>query len=113
MVESPGDKECIPKDIRDNVESRENKEARSPWYEPGVRPRLAYISLTEYLKIITQKGNWERIFQVIFKDKERIVLKLKELEPIRNKIAHAGEVSEDELVQLKVLPEDILGAIRK
>lgn len=107
------DKECIPKDIRDNVESREKEEVRFRWHEPGARPRLAYISLTEYLKIITQEGNWERIFQAIFKDKERIVLNLKELEPIRNKIAYAGEVSEDELARLKVLPEDILGAIRK
>jgi hypothetical protein len=105
------DKEGIPPDIRQKVEERRQRE-RYPWTRSGGRTNLEYVDFADYIKIITKKGNWDRIFSRIFPDKEIIISKLRQLEPIRNRIAHANLISENQFKRLIMHCEDILDMIR-
>lgn len=107
-------KEAVPKDIRDKVEERIKKEERQyPWYDPEDRVPVAYIAFVDYVKIIEKKDNWERAFKSVFSDKDYVTARLKSIEPIRNKIAHATEINKDEFKRFTIYSEDLLSAIRK
>lgn len=52
-------------------------------------------------KIIEVKDNWRDAFQTFFGDKDVFCGGLRELEPIRNKIAHSRKISDNEVHMLK------------
>jgi hypothetical protein len=54
---------------------------------------MAYVDFADYLKIITRADNWKEIFRDIFFEQELISAKFKELNPIRNKIAHSRDLT--------------------
>ncbi len=104
-------KQRIPGDVKQNAEGRKQKdELRKNWdYEK--QPLISYIDFTDYEKIITQKNNWNDIFQHIFHDKIAISGKLKEIEPIRNAISHTRNLDPHEEKQLRFYSEEILRSI--
>ena len=105
-------KERMPKDVQEKVELRKTKnEKQWPWHVNKDLPFIYYVDFTDYLKIITRRDNWNQAFKTIFKDKDAISVKLRELEPIRNAIAHFRELSRRELDKLKLLSEDIVSCI--
>jgi hypothetical protein len=68
--------------------------------------------LFEYLeKIITK--NWEEVFEEFFHDQQKIILKLKELESIRNSIAHTRMLSYDGIIRLEQYSQDLLNMMCK
>ena len=71
-------------------------------------PFIFYVDFTDYVKIITRKDNWKQVF----KNKEAISVKLRELEPIRNAIAHFRELSHRELEKLKLLSDEIISCFQ-
>ena len=54
---------------------------------------MAYVDFADYLKIITRADNWKEIFRDIFFEQELISAKFKELNLIRNKIAHSRDLT--------------------
>jgi hypothetical protein len=107
-------KERVPKDVKDRAESRKNKnEKQYPWHKGKNLPLVFYIDFTDYVKIILRRDNWRDEFQKVFKDKEIISAKLRELEPIRNAIAHFRKLTQTELSKLKLYSEDICSCIEK
>jgi len=105
-------KERVPNDVREKAELRKTKnEQQWPWHTSKDLSPIFYVDFTDYVKIITRKDNWEQVFKTIFKDKEAISVKLRELEPIRNAIAHFRELSPRELEKLKLLSEEIISYI--
>jgi len=107
-------KERIPPDIRKNAEERKKKEERLwPWIQPGRDYSLIhYINFSEYSKIITRKDNWKDVFKDIFKDEKIIEVRLKEIDAIRNKIAHFRPLTDTERKKLKLYADEILNCIR-
>jgi hypothetical protein len=107
-------KERVPKDVQERAKLRINKnEKQYPWHvEKGLSP-LFYIDFADYIKIITRRDNWRTVFEPIFKDKEIISAKLRELEPIRNAVAHVRELSRTEADKLNLYSKDIMSCIEK
>jgi flagellar biosynthesis/type III secretory pathway chaperone len=60
-----------------------------------------------------RRDNWEQVFKQIFREKDIILAKLRELEPIRNAIAHVRELSQSQLQKLKLYSEDIVSCTEK
>lgn len=105
-------KERVPKDVQEKAELRKTKnEKQWPWHTSRDLPFIFYVDFTDHVKIITRKDNWRQVFKEIFKDKEAISVKLRELEPLRNAIAHFRELSRRELEKLKLLSEEIVSCI--
>jgi len=83
-----------------------------PWtVQENLHP-LHYINFPEYSKIITKKDNWRDIFLESFVDREILTSKLRELEPIRNKIAHMRDLSEEEKSKLLLFASEIQECIQ-
>ena len=95
-------KSKIPQDIREKAEGRKkDNETVFPWHNrPNLHP-LHYVNFAEYSVIIEKRDNWDAIFKPIFKDQPVIKAKLKELDHIRNDIAHTRELT---LTQEQMLP---------
>jgi len=105
-------KERVPKDVKDRAESRKKKnENQYPWHKAKNLLLVFYIDFTDYIKIISRRNNWREAFREVFKDKQIISAKLRELEPIRNAIAHSRELNQTELSKLKLYSKDILSCI--
>jgi len=106
-------RERVPQDVRENAEKRKQRnEKQWPWYGGKDKPLICYVDFADYAKIITRRNNWKDVFQQFFKDKETISVKLRELEPIRNAIAHSREVGPRDLQKLRLYAGEILACIR-
>jgi hypothetical protein len=76
---------------------RGDKSARSaPWAENIPHHPIYYLDFPELAIILEKKSNWGA-FQDIFGRKEIALSSLRELEPIRNKVAHNRKASESDL----------------
>lgn len=106
-------RERIPQDVRSRAEERKAKnENQWPWYSNKAHDLISYVDFNDYLKIITKKDNWRDVFSQLFKDKDIISAKLRELEPIRNAIAHNRKIGSYEILKLKLHARDILLCIK-
>lgn len=104
-------KQRIPGDVKQNAEERKQKDERRKNWDYQKQPLISYIDFTDYEKIITQKNNWNDIFQYVFRDKTAISGKLKEIDPIRNAISHTRNLDSYEVKQIRFYSEEILRAI--
>ncbi len=93
--------ERIPGDVKERAEKREQQSGT------GLHP-IQYVDFPDYLKIIRRKDNWRDAFHKVFKDEESISVKLRELEPIRNVLAHSRPLPQGSLQRLRVNVCDIL-----
>ncbi|MGI0034806.1 MAG: hypothetical protein ACRD98_02915, partial [Nitrososphaera sp.] len=57
--------------------------------------------------------NWRVAFKEVFVDEEVISAKLKEIDPIRNAIAHSREISKDQFKRLELHATDINRSVGK
>jgi len=104
--------ERVPDDVRKKAEERKSKDEKPwPWYERKELPPIFYVDFTDYAKIIRRRDNWKQVFKPIFKDEEIISSKLRELEPIRNAIAHNRDLTPHERERLKLLATDIVSCL--
>ena len=104
-------KQRIPGDVKENAEKRKEKDEQRKNWNYTKQPLISYIDFTDYEKVITQKNNWEDVFQHIFRDKPAISSKLKEIDPIRNAISHTRNLDVYEVKQIKFYSEEILRSI--
>jgi len=105
-------KERIPPDVQRNAEERRDRNAALwPWLEKEELHPIHYINFPDYIKIITRRDNWKNVFSTYFIDKTIISSKLKELEPIRNNIAHFRELRKSQIAKLKLYSKEILDTI--
>jgi len=84
-----------------------------PWSEGGQADLLGYLDFSDYLKIVSRKDNWRDVFLSTFKDEEILRAKLRELEAIRNDIAHVRTLTATQRTKLSLYSGELLGAIRK
>jgi len=104
--------ERIPEDVRKRAEERKAKNERLyPWQSDLDLHPLNFVDFPDYGKIILRRDNWEQVFASTFKDKEIISAKLREIEPIRNAIAHFRRLNKSQEQKLELYLTDILGSI--
>jgi len=105
--------ERIPIDVRTNAEDRKRKNDRQwPWVTASIDLHpIYYVDFPDYVKIIRRKDNWSQAFQRVFKDEDFISVKLRELEPIRNALAHSRPLPRNGLERLRINAKDILGLL--
>lgn len=72
---------------------------------------MHFIDYPDYAKIILRRDNWDQVFSSTFKDKEIISVKLREIEPIRNAIAHFRKLSRSQEEKLDLYVGDVLGSL--
>ena len=103
----------VPEDVRKNAEERKlRRQSMWPWSEGGQTDLLGYLDFSDYLKIVSRKDNWRDVFRATFKDEEILRAKLRELEAIRNDIAHVRTLAAAQRTKLSLYSSELLGAIR-
>ena len=104
--------ERIPQDTRKEAEGRLNDNTYLwPWIEEAKEHPIHYINFSEYSKIIGKRDNWREVFSDDFGEKELVTSKFRELEPIRNKIAHFRDLTKSEKTKLELYSNEILSCI--
>ena len=104
----------IPQDVKKMAEDRKNDKASQwPWVEQEDIHPIHYVNFSEYVKSITKRDNWREAFSEHFGDRNIISSKLRELDPIRNKIAHMRELTEAEKSKLQLYSTEIVNCIFK
>lgn len=104
----------IHDDVRKNAELRKAKNERPmPWYSlRKEEPLISFVDFNDYIKIIRRSNNWKQTFRDIFKDEEWISTKLKEIEPVRNAIAHSRSLTKEQRKRLELNAADITRTIQ-
>jgi hypothetical protein len=101
--------ECVPGQVRRSAERRmERREKQYPWLTEGSANALDFLDFSDYSRIITDSMNWEASFRSTFGDSEWIRVKLRELEPIRNDLAHSRIVTSQGKDKLRLYTSEIL-----
>lgn len=104
----------VPSDVRQRAEDRKaQSEKLWPWHLEKDLSLIYYVDFPDYIKIITRKDNWKDIFAPIFRDKDAVSTKLRELEPVRNNIAHSRETSTHAREKLEIYAREIIAAMQK
>jgi hypothetical protein len=105
--------ERVPEDVRKRAEERKSRNERPyPWQsEQDVHP-IHFVDFPDYVKIILRRDNWDQVFLPIFRDKEIISAKLRELEPIRNAISHFRPLTRGQEDKLELYASEIIGSVR-
>jgi hemerythrin superfamily protein len=104
----------VPSDVRQHAEDRKAKsENLWPWHQEKGLPLIYYVDFSDYIKIITRKDNWKETFAPKFGDKDAVSTKLRELEPVRNNIAHSREISAHTREKLEIYAREIIAATQK
>jgi len=102
--------ERIPQDVRLRAQERkERRQSMWPWYADRDLSLVHYIDFADYSKIISRKDNWRDCFSRTFRDGELLRAKLRELEPIRNDVAHVRDLHPTAREKLRVHARDLLG----
>lgn len=94
-------KKRFPPDVFDKLKKGRKQERKIKWVELLPHHPIYYIDFPDLKKIIEIKDNWRDAFQSFFADKDVFCGGLRELEPIRNKIAHSRKISDSEIHMLK------------
>lgn len=75
----------VPKKIRQRWLNRQQEAKRNG--DPKC-PLIAYAAFTDYVKVITQDGNWQDAFESTFSRKDSVQESFRRLVPIRNCVMH-------------------------
>jgi hypothetical protein len=103
----------VPQDVRERAELRKSRNERPyPWASEQDLHPVAFVDFPDYAKIILRRDNWDQVFRATFGDKEAISTKLRELEPIRNAIAHFRTLGRSQETKLELYAGEILEALR-
>ena len=76
------------------------------WQISESNNNLQYLHFDHLEKIITT--NWTGVFEPVFQNQQKIFLRLKELEGIRNSVAHMRLLSQDGINRLEQYSQDLL-----
>ena len=100
-------KSRVPADVRENAEKRMNIQSKNVGRSEPFNP-IDFVDFPDYLRIIIRKDNWKSTFKEIFFNDEQIAYaKLKELEPLRNNLAHGRALTDREVDKLDFLASEL------
>lgn len=105
--------ERVPVNIRANAENkRTRRENIWPWYPPTSTNVVDYLDFSDYRRIIIETNNWEDVFSQFFKTLSFIEVRLGELEPIRNDLAHSRNITPRTTDKLMIYSEELLECMK-
>lgn len=87
----------LPEDVKNKMIAGKESEKKTSWVNCIPYHPMYYVDFSDIVKIIEQGDKWKNVFSNYFSRKEIISSTLKELEPIRNKIAHNRKVTQGDL----------------
>ncbi len=97
----------IPVDPFRKANSRKDEEGKNPWHGTRSSNMLDYVDLDEVEKVISRNAETlTPYFKGLPKDIEWLKIKIKELYPSRNVIAHCNPLSNDDIERVKVICRD-------
>lgn len=105
-------KQRIPDDVKENSREKKETDQQRGYQQTENHPLISYVDFGDYEKIIIRNDNWEDVFKNIFRDKNAISVKLKELEPIRRAIGHSRKLSKEDKKRLRFYSQEIISAIK-
>lgn len=106
--------ERIPARARHNADSRKKKrEAVWPWYPPMSESVVDYLDFSDYRTIILDPTNWNGCFDAVFKSQSFIEVRLSELEPVRNDVAHSRDVGATAAAKLRIYAAELKACIER
>ena len=106
-------KQRIPEEIRNRAEKRkQEREEPYPGRKQQNRSQSDYLDFADLKTLITRKDNWDDVFKQVFVKPEIVVVKLDEISPIRNDIAHHREIPVQDREIFVSNARQILRAIR-
>lgn len=111
MTNTCGDqwiKHRVPGPIRQSwIEKREKARANGE----ADHPLIAYADFSDYVPIITQKNNWNAVFEPVFRRPAFVQESFQRLYPIRICTMHARMITQDDEIYLYVEIKRVLSAI--
>lgn len=111
MTKACGDqwiKNRVPGPIRQSwIEKRERARAKGE----ADHPLIAYADFSDYVPIITQKNNWNEVFEPVFRRPTFVQESFQRLYPIRICTMHARMITQDDEIYLYVEIKRVLSAI--
>lgn len=114
FIDSKSSQITIPIDVQEKAKQNlEKSQSPWPWVKTENKSLTAYIDFPDYAKIIQKRDNRRNIFPEIQDERivDSIITKLKELEDIRNKIAHSRPITVQESTTLRLYTIQILQTI--
>jgi hypothetical protein len=93
----------VAKQVGDRVQGRKEKEEKAPWHGKRGSHDIYYSDFSDLKNIIVK--NWSD-FEGIFPNQAWITVKLEELEPARNTLAHHNPVPDKEKTRLDIYFDD-------
>ena len=104
----------VPQGVRMNAEKRlQARDRKWPWHNDGSTSPIDFLDFSDYAKIITDPPNWNDAFREVFGEAKVIEVKLLELEPIRNAIAHSRDISQQHREKLRLYSGELLTLMGK
>lgn len=80
--------EKIPPSVWEEAKKRKRIAEDDPSLLDYGRRVIDYVDFTDYIRIFDHKGNWQKIFLDVFKDKDLFFGNLKNLQKYRNPVSH-------------------------
>ena len=103
----------VPLEIRKNAEKKRSRsESMYPWYPPTSTNMVDYLDFSDYHRIILQEDNWQQVFVKFFKKPSFVEVRLGELDPIRNDIAHSRPVTPEAVAKLRMFSTELLKCMK-
>lgn len=94
-------KQRLPSDVKQKYQNARDTEQRTPWTQLVPHHPLYYVDFPDLQKIIARQDNWKDVFEDVFGRRDIVSSTLRELEPIRNKIAHNRKATPKDLEVVK------------
>lgn len=99
----------VPLEVRANAEKRlRARDRKWPWHNDGSTSPIDFLDFSDYAKIIADPANWNDTFRDVFREAKVIEVKLLELEPIRNAVAHSRDLTQQHREKLRLYSGELL-----
>jgi hypothetical protein len=104
----------VPTKVRLHAERRmASRERVWPWLNDSERRPIEYLDFPDYARIILEEQNWQRAFSTVFVDRDALKVKLHELEPIRNDLAHSRQITTANADRLRLYAYELASRVSR
>ena len=106
--------ERVPEEVRSRAERRMSlREHVWPWLEGGEDSPIEYLDFPDYSRVLLDPQNWQQAFSPVFVDMDALRVKLRELEPIRNDVAHSRQVTVANAERLRLYARELIDRMNR
>ena len=106
--------ERVPEEVRSRAERRMSlREHVWPWLTGGEDSPIEYLDFPDYSRVLLDPQNWQQAFSPVFVDMDALRVKLRELEPIRNDVAHSRKVTVANAERLRLYAHELIDRMKR